>query len=225
MGLRWLFLFLALANSILLFWFSSFVSEVDRSEVEVKDHLNNIRLLNEMDVEALKLKVSDESQESDSCISFEGFRNVQAVEWLVGLVRAQGLVATHSSVAKEKSMYVVKIEVSDEEQQRRTLAEYLRRNRGLEMRAQDIEPSSKYILGRFVQRLKAEQELQKVVLAGIAAYMIFEKVESVQFSVVVHEGIERKLSSEIKGLVTDRYSDVKISKKVCERVARPLPTE
>jgi len=225
MFLRWLFLFLVLANFLLLLWYSSFVTEQELASASAEGRLNNIRLLSEMESAALKINGARQQVEPQECIYFSEFAKAEPVDWLVSLVLADGFVTETLTSSEIESRYVIKVEVSETSGIREALSEYLRQKRGIGINMQDLEPGALYVLGSYVDRSEAEKELQQVVISGVAAYLVLESVEDKRYTVVVHEEIERKLSSEIKGLVKKRYSGVKITKKICERVASPQPTE
>lgn len=225
MFLRWLFLFLVLANLLLLLWYSSFVTEQELAPASAEGQLNNIRLLSEIEPAALKIKGARQQVEPQECIYFSEFAKVEPVDWLVSQVLADGFVTETLTSSEIESRYVIKVEVSEASGIREALSEYLRQKRGIGINMQDLEPGALYVLGSYVDRSEAEKELQQVVISGVAAYLVLESVEDKRYTVVVHEEIERKLSSEIKGLVKKRYSGVKITKKICERVASPKPTE
>jgi len=225
MFLRWLFLFLVLANLLLLLWYSSFVTEQELDPASAEKQLNNIRLLSEIEPAALKVKGARQQVKPQECIYFSEFAKAESVDWLVSQVLADGFVTDTLTNSEIESRYIIKVEVSEASGIRQALSEYLRQNRGIGIKMQDLEPGALYVLGSYVDRSKAEKELQQVVISGVAAYLVLESVEDKRYTVVVHEEIERKLSSEIKELVKNRYSDVKITKKICERVASPQPTE
>lgn len=221
MMLRWLFLFLVLANVLILLWYSSFETEEKAPVTSKSQQLDNIRLLSEMDPGALKLKGVQAKSEPDECITFSAISQKPVVDWLVSQARAEGLMAEAFAESDTESLYVIKVDVVDADDSRTALVDYLRESRGLEVGLQDLEPGALYVLGRFADRAAAEKELQQVVIAGVPAYLVLEKIEDTQYRVVIYEETGRKLSSEIKGLVAERYSGIKITKKVCERVARP----
>ena len=225
MFLRWLFLFLVLANLLLLLWHSSFVTEQELAPAVEERQLNNIRLLSEIEPAALRVKGERRQVEPQECIYFSEFAKAEPVDWLVSQALADGFVTETLTRSESESRYVIKVEVSEDSGIREALSEYLRQKRGIGINIQDLEPGALYVLGSYVDRSEAEKELQQVVISGVAAYMVLEAVEDKRYTVVVREEIERKLSSEIKELVKERYSDVKITKKVCERVASPKPTE
>lgn len=221
MFLRWLFLFLVLANALILLWYSSFVAEEKVPVASKAQQLESIRLLSEIDPGALKLKGVQAKSEPEECITFSAISQKQVRDWLVSQARAEGLITEAFAESDTESLYVIKVDVVDADYSRLALVDYLRESRGLEVGLQDLEPGALYVLGRFADRTEAEKELQQVVIAGVPAYLVLEKIEDTQYRVVIYEETGRKLSSEIKGLVAERYSDIKITKKVCERVARP----
>lgn len=221
MLLRWLFLFLVLANVLILLWYSSFETARKAPPASKTQQLDNIRLLSEMDPDALKLKGVQAKSEPDECVTFSEISQKPVVDWLVSQARAEGLMTETFAENETESFYVIKVDVVDADDSRLALVDYLRESRGLEVGLQDLEPGALYVLGRFADRTKAEKELQQVVIAGVPAYLVLEKIEDTRHMVVIYEETGRKLSSEIKDLVVERYSDIKITKKVCERVARP----
>lgn len=221
MFLRWLFLFIALANVVILLWYSSFVTEENVPVASQSQKLDSIRLLSEMEPGVLKLKGEQAESKPDECITFSEISQKQVSDWLVSQARAEGLMTESFTESELERFYVIKVDVIDTDESRPALVDYLRESRGLEVGMQDLESGALYVLGRFTERAEAEKELQQVVIAGVPAYLVLEKIEDIEYMVVVYEESGRKLSSEIKELVVERYSDIKITKKVCERVASP----
>lgn len=223
--LRWLFLFLVLANVLLLFWFSTFVVKNERVGPESKIDLHEIKLLTEVDKSVLRLKEGSRSESINTCLYFSYFPDLKVVNWLLGESRAQGLEVRSLKETIDESFYLLKVDLKSDPEQQRLLSLYLRETRGLEVSVEELGIENRYVIGRFAQRAEAEKELQELVISGVAAYLVYEADTEERYKVVVYQESGRKLSSEIKELVEKRYSDIKIVKKVCEGVASPWPTE
>jgi len=218
--LRWLFVFLVLANLLFLLWHSTFLTEAQQSVHANPEPLNNIRLLAEMDSDMLKKRQAQDPPPM-VCHYFSGFAQPEASEGLLALAAAEGLHAEVLSNVRVEDKYVIKVEMSDLTDSRQALIAFLRETRGIGVDPQELELNGLYVLGQYENRREAEKELQQVVLSGVAAYLVLEEVEETQYTVVVYAEDGRNLSSEINGLVASRYSAVKIEKKVCPGVARP----
>jgi len=219
--LRWLFLFLLLANVVVLFWFSSFTTEKNKKADNRPEQLQSIRLVSEMDPSALvsrdRLKVK---KDPAHCVYFIGFDSQVSAEAVIEFLREQGINGTTIPGRKSISSYIVETVVAQGLSDRMLLLDYMDSN-GIEGEADELESGANLVLGRFSVESEAKAQLRQLDQLGLTSVMRIEKRWSDHISVMVYESVDRKLSKEIKEVVQERYSLRKIEKKLCEGVAKP----
>ncbi|MCP4597472.1 hypothetical protein [Neptuniibacter sp.] len=219
--LRWLFLFLLLANVVVLFWFSSFTAEKNKNADNGAAQLQSIRLVSEMDPTALVSRDSLKGKKEPAhCVYFIGFESQVNAEAVIEFLREQGINGTSIPGRKSSSSYIVETVVAQGLSDRMLLLDYMD-SHGIEGEADELESGANLVLGRFSVQSEAKAQLRQLDQLGLTSVMRIEKRWSDHISVMVYESVDRKLSKEIKEVVQERYSLRKIEKKLCEGVAKP----
>ncbi|WP_415895334.1 hypothetical protein ACMXYQ_16675 [Neptuniibacter sp. PT34_22] len=215
---RWLFLFLLLANAVLLFWHSIQIEPQVIEASDTRKQLNTLKLVAEMDQDALeKLKVEKSSQQE--CLWFAGFEtDVKAAavtQFIVGL----GGQAEYKAKEVVVASYVVVISLPEDLKKRLALMDYLE-NKGLSEVSDELL-DFEYSLEGYSNKESAVEQVE--VLSSLAIDSRVEKRESTgtRYVVVMDTSVDRNLSSKIKEIVKENYSFIKIEKKLCKRVAKP----
>ncbi|WP_415899441.1 hypothetical protein [Neptuniibacter sp. QD48_11] len=215
---RWLFLFLLLANAVLLFWHSIQLEPETNKTSEARQQLNTLKLVTEMDQGALeKLKAEKSSQQE--CLWFAGFEtDVKAAavtQFIVGL----GGQAEYKAIEVAVASYVVVISLPEDLKKRLALMDYLE-NKGLSEVGDELLDFEYSLEGYSNKELAVEQVK---VLSSLAIDSRVEKRESTgtRYVVVMDASVDRNLSSKIKEIVKENYYFIKIEKKLCKGVAKP----
>lgn len=215
---RWLFLFLLLANAVLLFWHSIQIEPQVIEASDTRKQLNTLKLVAEMDQDALeKLKVEKSSQRE--CLWFAGFEtDVKAAavtQFIVGLGGQAEYKAKEVAVAS----YVVVISLPEDLKKRLALMDYLE-NKGLSEVGDELL-DFEYSLEGYSNKESAVEQVK--VLSSLAIDSRVEKRESTgtRYVVVMDASVDRNLSSKIKEIVKENYYFIKIEKKLCKGVAKP----
>lgn len=219
--LRWLVLFLLLANVVVLFWFSSFTTEKNTNADNRPAQLQSIRLVSEMDPSALVSRDRPKGKNEPAyCVYFIGFESQVNAEAVIEFLREQGINGTSIPGRKSSSSYIVETVVAQGLSDRMLLLDYMD-SHGIDGEADELESGANLVLGRFSVESEAKAQLRQLDQLGLTSVMRIEKRWSDHISVMVYESVDRKLSKEIKEVVQERYSLRKIEKKLCEGVAKP----
>lgn len=215
---RWLFLFLLLANAVLLFWHSIQIDPETNQVEGARTQLNSLKLVAEMDqraIEKLKLKKSDQKE----CYWFTGFESdvkaAAVTQFIVGL----GGKAEYETAKGAAVEYVIVISLPQDLEKRLALMDYLERN-GLSEVGDELLDFEYSLDGYHNKKLAIEQV---EALSSMAIKSRIEERESNKnhYVVVMDSPIDRNLSNKIKEIVQENYSLIKIEKKLCKRVAKP----
>lgn len=213
--LRWLCLFLLLANAILFLWFSLQVEPKQAVVDAERDGLQQLKLVSEMTLPEGGLSVA-----SVKCTLFSGLETeVQAIA-LVQLIVSEGGKAAYKFLGdKRVATYALVINLPQDLQQRLTVLDILETNGHNEI--DDELLGYEYVLEGFSEKNAAQEQMAE--LARINVVSVVESRYSIKqnYQVVMDSSIGRILSNKIKEVVKEKYSLIKIEKKVCEGVAKP----
>lgn len=225
MMLRWLFMFLLLGNAVLLLWYSGF-QEHKRVAAEnpQPSGVQTLRLVAELD-ERLISKAEPEKAAITECLLFQGFKTAVSAAAVVEFVVEQGFDAeVEQASRKVVSHYTLNVATPEELERSMLLLDELEA-RGWQVTEDEILAGGNISVGRFSTQAEAERT---ALALGARQYKVSiaptERVED-YYIVAVFQSVDQKLSKEIKEVVLESYSDIKIAKKVCSGVARVSRTE
>jgi len=213
--LKWLCLFLLLANAILFLWFSLQVEPKQAVVDEEQDGLQQLKLVSE-----IALPTGSGSVASGKCTLFSGLETeVQAIA-LVQLIVSEGGKAAYKALGdKRVATYALVISLPQDLQQRLSVLDILEANGHNEIGDELL--GYEYVLEGFSEKVAAQDRMAE--LAKINVVSVVEPRYSIKqnYQVVMDSSIGRNLSNKIKEVVEEEYSLIKIEKKVCEGVAKP----
>ncbi|WP_415886135.1 hypothetical protein ACMXYO_16145 [Neptuniibacter sp. QD37_6] len=215
---RWLFLFLLLANAVLLFWHSIQIEPQVIEASDTRKQLNTLKLVTEMDQDALeKLKAEKSSQQE--CFWFAGFETDVKAAAVTQLIVGLGGQAEYKAMEEAVASYVVVISLPEDLKKRLALMDYLE-NKGLSEVGDELL-GFEYSLEGYSNKESAVEQVK--VLSSLAIDSRVEKRESTgaRYVVVMDASVDRNLSSKIKEIVKENYYFIKIEKKLCKGVAKP----
>lgn len=222
MILRWVFLFLLLANAISLFWYAQ-QEEVSAKQQAEQPGGQTIRLLSEMPEGSLVLRNDSQgavdSLENAVCLLYRGFKEKPQAQEVENILQRQGAI-TRLSVTEQDEViaYSLNVTISSQLTTRLQHLEVLAEE-GLLKPEQMDEVGLDLIVGRYKDVADAEQQQQRLLAQGVTAELAPEYRNSNRYNVAVVRGIDRNLSNKINEVVKNSYSWIKIEKKVCEGVA------
>ena len=228
--IRWVFLFLLLANAISLFWFAQQTESVKKADLPVEQKVQQIRLISEMPEGSLRLRKSENNSAKNDvegfwCASLQGLTNEQNAVALRASLLKHGIFAEiqetlDSSVVGYEAVFTV----PDELEARLYLLDFMEKNGVL---SGDLEPESglQLSVGSYEAEAQARALVTELSLQGVMASVRPLSADVQRYDVAIQARTDRKLSNKIKALVENSYSEVKIEKKVCEGVARLGRTE
>ena len=228
--IRWVFLFLLLANAISLFWFSQQEGSANKSVTPVESQVQQIRLISEMPEGSLKLRKADSgSVENDAedfwCASLEGLDNRKSAAALRASLLKRGVFAELQQLREESVYgYEVTVMVPDKLDARLYLLDYLDKSAVVPVE-KEPEPGMRLLVGQYENEVQSQEVMGELSDQGLIVSV--EPLSRIvqRYGVVIQARVDRNLSNEIKVLVENNYSGVKIGKKVCEGVARLGRTE
>ncbi|WP_286240396.1 hypothetical protein [Neptuniibacter halophilus] len=211
---RWLFMFLLLANAILLLWFSLQVEQGSKPALKQYDGVNTLRLVTEMEPAQLQRRVRDVRYE---CTDFIGFARVEQADAVVRFLHERGYVVQRLE-AEPVQEVVLAILLPEGLDARLRLVEYLETQGSV--LATDELLEFEYLLTGFADRSEAEQRQEVLRSLGLESEVRLGQAQGNAYTVRVIDQIDRKLSNEIKEIVQKSYSLRKIEKKLCKGVAK-----
>ncbi|WP_415892761.1 hypothetical protein ACMXYN_16660 [Neptuniibacter sp. PT8_73] len=215
---RWLFLFLLLANAVLLFWHSIQIEPQVIEASDTRKQLNTLKLVAEMDQSTLeRLKVDHANREE--CIWFTGFdsdvKAAAVTQFIVGL----GGQAEYKAVDTVAADYVIVISLPQDLEKRLALMDYLEKNRLSEVGDELLD--FEYSLEGYQTRESAVAQVTELSEMGVNSRIESRESIDKHYIVTMDVPIDRNLSSKIKEIVKENYYFVKIEKKLCKGVAKP----
>lgn len=215
---RWLFLFLLLANAIVMMWYSLQIPESKKQTVRQSVTANELKLVSEISADALSINVK--RHEVESCTFFYGLETAAHGDALVSFVRENGFEAESLEYTELVEVdFTVVVALPDSLNERLEVLDYLEQyeHKQLDEGVLGFE----YVLTGFIDRESAELKVAELNAIGIQNELHSSQREEKTYTVIVSERFDRNLSNEIKEIVRETYSLEKIEKKVCERVAKP----
>ena len=225
MMLRWVFLFLLLANAVSLLWYSGLQDSAQSVELEVQDpSVQTLRLVSELDQRLLAV-ATEPAPASNECLFFQGFSSEVSATAVVEFFAEQGFDANVDKDTQAViSDYSLNIAIPDELEKSMLLLDELE-SKGWQVSEDEFLTGGSIKVGQFTTRVEAEQVVQSFAEQKYSADIIANKHIETGYAVVVLQTAGRNLSKEIKEVVLESYSDIKIIKKVCSGVARDKRTE
>lgn len=215
---RWLFLFLLLANAVLLFW-HSIQLEPEANEIsDTPQQLSTLKLVAEMDQSTLdRLKV--DSADQKECIWFTGFdsdvKAAAVTQFIVGL----GGQAEYKVIDTVATDYVIVISLPQDLEKRLALMDYLEKQKLSEVGDELLD--FEYSLEGYRTKESAVEQVAALSRIEIDSRIEMRESNKKHYIVTMDAPIDRNLSNKIKEIVKENYSFIKIEKKLCKRVAKP----
>ncbi|WP_415889539.1 hypothetical protein ACMXYV_16710 [Neptuniibacter sp. SY11_33] len=215
---RWLFLFLLLANAVLLFW-HSIQLEPEANEIsDTPQQLSTLKLVAEMDQSTLdRLKV--DSADQKECIWFTGFdsdvKAAAVTQFIVGL----GGQAEYKVIDTVATDYVIVISLPQDLEKRLALMDYLEKQKLSEVGDELLD--FEYSLEGYRTKESAVEQVTALSRIEIDSRIEMRESNKKHYIVTMDAPIDRNLSNKIKEIVKENYSFIKIEKKLCKRVAKP----
>ena len=221
--MRWLALFMLLANALLLLWYALQKPVEESVQQDTKGQVKELRLVSELNPQTLVLRKL-QSDSASSCVEFSGFDSEVSADAVKKFVYEQGFEAEIDRRSESVIADIALILVMPNELNARLEAlEYIEaRERTV---IDEAELGAEYVLKGYSDAAEARRVVDKLQLLGIETRIEYEKIEKTAYLVRVFESIDRKLSNEIKEVVLESYSLQKNEKKVCEGVASLKATE
>ncbi|MBY4676883.1 hypothetical protein [Marinobacterium arenosum] len=226
--MRWLFLFLMLANAILLFWYAQQSVVPDRGRESAAEGLP-LALVSEQPPAALRSVVGegaavDGERPELPCFMIGVIDNTLTAERIVEFFSVRGYRARINQQSDERVVgYQVGLPAPDGDAARVALLRQLD--------AAGVVPESRMVQGRlqFVLARYASERQAADFVAGLAAKLapdLQPAISPVQqldwtYLVQIDGPFDQEMSSKINAIVRKAYPELKIEKKLCKGVALP----
>ena len=217
MLLRWLFLFALLANAILFFWYSLQIPPEVRQQNTQANAGHELRLVSEIDPALL---IRTDIQQEQWCQVFVGLANEVQGQAVVSLMLEQGFQAyVRQSERQVVESYTVDIELPVDLEKRLAVMDLIEKYERKLLNEDEL--GNHYKVNAFASASAAEDFAGLFKRLDVQVQIKAKQRTEKQYVVSVIETSDRKLSKEIKEVVQESYSLIKIEKKLCEGVAKP----
>ncbi|MFC6670893.1 hypothetical protein [Marinobacterium aestuariivivens] len=219
--LRWLFLLLLLANTVVLLWaalvrpdrVSEVIEPLPREGVE-------LRLLSELAPSALqRLEQVPDPATQGLCLVYEGFADGSGARQAARLMRSNGFEPQLLTERRsEPEGFEILLSVPTDTNARIALIERLE--------ALDVVPESRpgeavLLLGRYRDLAVASEAMARFAEAGLEPEMRERERLVEHFKLLLPAVSDRNLFNKINRVLEKAHPSIKIEKKVCEGVASP----
>lgn len=226
--MRWLFLFLMLANATLLFWYAQQAVGPDHGDEAAVEGLPLV-LVSEQPVASLRRVTAEGMGAGDEpvarpCFMIGVIDNMLTAERIVEFFSVRGYRARINQQSQARVVgYQVRLPAPDGDAARIGLLRQLD--------AAGVVPESRMEQGRLqfvLARYRSDEEAERFAagLAGaLAAEFALEIVPVEQadwrYRVQIDGPFDQEMSNKINAIVQKAYPELKIEKKLCEGVALP----
>ncbi len=212
---RWLFLFILLANAVVLLWFAV-QQKAPGQGVKQEADLGRLPLLSEIDKTQLTRIDADSPTQ---CVRFAGFADEVSAIAVERFIQEQGFDVYREQERTVAASSELVLTVPDGLVEKMQLLDLLEQQ--FEQQVDEANFVYEYRLSGVRDQADANRKKQMLANQGVAAAVKVIERPIMQYTVIAVELSDRKLSKEIKEVVLESYSLQKIEKKVCEGVAKP----
>ena len=221
--IRLICLFGLLANAVFFLWYSLHKPAQAVGGVKQAEGVKTLRLVSEIDPELLVYR-NEGVGLSSSCVDFSGFDTRVSADAVRQFVYEQGFKSEiREKISKVVHSIRVVITMPNGLSERLEAIDYIEAYQ--DSLIEELDLGSEYVLVDIGGLDKANRISKELDAAHIKNRVEYSEEKEVQYTVRVFEGIDRKLSNEIKEVVQESYSLQKNEKKVCEGVASLRATE
>ncbi|MCV6588778.1 MAG: hypothetical protein OIF57_07105 [Marinobacterium sp.] len=226
--MRWLFVFLMLANAIVLFWYASTQPRA-QSDVVLDDTGLGLPLVSEMPESQLLARVDPVRQglvsltpsETVSCFVIGETYQLATAQRIMNFFSERGQNAFINQRALPRPIgHEVILAAPDGDAARLSMLSQLDQM-GIEPESRMENGRLQFVVGTFVEKEMASRQLRQLKRIRTGMRINTVSVNDWSYSVQINGPFDHEISSKINGIVRKAYPSIKIEKKLCKGVASP----
>ncbi len=226
--MRWLFLFLMLANAIVLFWYATTQPRSESVEVSQGNELG-LKLVAEIAATELISRVDPVRRGLEalapaptvSCFMIGATDNLMTAQRIMNFFSERGQNALINQQSRPRVIgHQLVIMAPDGDAARLRMLDQLDQA-GVVPESQMESGRLQFVIGTFESRTEGRAQLERFKSMALLPALVPLKVDDWSYFIQVNGPFDQKMSSKISGIVRKAYPTIKIEKKLCKGVALP----